>query len=175
VSRHPPLVHWGKPRPVTPYQRAPWGPLRGAIRRGTDGFTEPGKPRVSPIRRSPPAVTGGFGSIGGTLVDTREDDTVGRDRVLPASRVVRVPYPRLGRPYLHRFPASRGGMATSAAPDATAGMAVDREAEGAGALLGPEEEIDDDVLSNLLSACWPTPAVVDEKCGRYPGGTRGPP
>jgi len=31
-------------------------------------------------------------------------------------------------------------------------MAVDREAEGAGALLGLEEDIDYDLLSNLLSA-----------------------
>ena len=47
-------------------------------------------------------------------------------------------------------------------------MVVDREAEGAGALLGPEEDIDDDVLANLLSDSWPTPAVVDDKYGRYP-------
>ena len=59
-------------------------------------------------------------------------------------------------------------MASSTAPDAPAAVVVDREAEGAGALLGPEEDIDDDVLSNLLSASWPTPAVVDDKYGRYP-------
>jgi len=59
-------------------------------------------------------------------------------------------------------------MSSSAAPDAAAAMAVDREAEGAGAILGPEEDIDDDVLSNLLSASRPTPAVVDDKYGRYP-------
>jgi len=59
-------------------------------------------------------------------------------------------------------------MASSAAPDATAAMAVDREAEGAGALLSREEDIDDDVLSNLLLVSWPTPPVVDEKYGRYP-------
>jgi len=47
-------------------------------------------------------------------------------------------------------------------------MAVDREAEGAGALLGPEEDIYEDVLSNLLSAWWPTLAVVGAKYGRYP-------
>jgi len=41
-------------------------------------------------------------------------------------------------------------------------MAVDREAEGAGALLGPEEDIDNDVLASLLSPSWPTPAVVDD-------------
>jgi len=35
---------------------------------------------------------------------------------------------------------------------AAAAMAVDREAEGAGALLGPEEDIDDDFLSHLQSA-----------------------
>jgi len=42
-------------------------------------------------------------------------------------------------------------------------MVVEREAEGAGAFLGPEEDIDDDVLVNLLSASWPTPAVVDDQ------------
>jgi len=47
-------------------------------------------------------------------------------------------------------------------------MAVDRQVEGAGALLSPEEDIDDSDLSNLLSESWPTPAVVDEKYGRYP-------
>jgi len=47
-------------------------------------------------------------------------------------------------------------------------MAVDREAEGAGALLGPEEDIDNDVLANLLSASWPTPAVADDQYGRFP-------
>jgi len=47
-------------------------------------------------------------------------------------------------------------------------MAVDREAESAGALLGLEEDIDDDVLENFLSASWPTPAVVDDQYGRYP-------
>jgi len=46
-------------------------------------------------------------------------------------------------------------MASSAAPDAPAAMAVDREAESAGALSGPEEDIDDDVLANLLSASFP--------------------
>jgi len=47
-------------------------------------------------------------------------------------------------------------------------MAVDREAEGAGALLGPEEDTDDDVVANLLLASWPTPAVVDDQYGRFP-------
>jgi len=59
-------------------------------------------------------------------------------------------------------------MASSTVPDSSAAMAVDREAEGAGALLGPEEDIDDDVLANLLSASWPTPAVVDDQYGRFP-------
>jgi len=59
-------------------------------------------------------------------------------------------------------------MASSTAPDASAAMAVDREAEGAGAFLGPEEDIDDDVLANPLSASWPTPAVVDDQYGRFP-------
>jgi len=40
------------------------------MRPGTEGFTDPGKPPVSPIRRSPLAVTGEFDSPGGTLVAT---------------------------------------------------------------------------------------------------------
>jgi len=59
-------------------------------------------------------------------------------------------------------------MASFTAPDASAAMAVDREADGAGALLGPEEDIDDDVLASLLSASWPTPAVVDDQYVRFP-------
>jgi len=59
-------------------------------------------------------------------------------------------------------------MASSAAPDAVAAMAVDREAKGAGTLLGPEEDIDADVPSNLFLTSWHTPAVVDYKYGRYP-------
>jgi len=58
-------------------------------------------------------------------------------------------------------------MAPSAASDAPAAMAVDREAEGAGAILGPAKGIDDDVLSTLLSASWPTPVVVDDKNWRF--------
>ena len=48
-------------------------------------------------------------------------------------------------------------------------MAADRQAEGPGALLGPEQYIEDNVSSNLLSASasWPTPPVVDQNYGRY--------
>jgi len=53
-------------------------------------------------------------------------------------------------------------MESSAAPDISAAMADDSEGEGAGALLSPEKDIDDDVQSNLLSASWPAPAVVDD-------------
>jgi len=59
-------------------------------------------------------------------------------------------------------------MASSTAPDASAAMAVDRAAEGAGALLGPDEDIDEDVLADLLSASWPTPAVGDDQYRRFP-------
>ena len=96
------------------------------------------------------------------------EDSAGRDQVLLAPRVARAPHPRVGLPFLPRFPASRGGMASSAAPDTAAAMEVDRGAEGAGALLGPEEDIDEGVLENLLSASWPTPAVVEDKYGRFP-------
>jgi len=107
----PPLMPRGKPRPVTPCQRAPGGPLRGAIRRGADRFTEQGKPRVSPIRRSPPAVTGGFGSPGGTHVGgTTPSGAIGfspRPEMFVCHTLgpsVRVPHPRVGRPYLPPVP-----------------------------------------------------------------------
>jgi len=64
-------------------------------------------------------------------------------------------------------------MESSTAPHAPAAMAVDREAEGAGAMLGTEEDIDEDVLSSLLSSSWPTPAVDDEKYGCYPWAALG--
>jgi len=48
-------------------------------------------------------------------------------------------------------------------------MAVDRQAEGASALLGPEEDIYDDVLANLLSALLPRSWMTST------GVTRGPP
>jgi len=112
-------------------------------------------------------VSGGAGLLAAPLASTERDDSVGSDRGLPAPRVARVPHPRAWLPYLPRFPLSRGGMASSDTLDAAAFRAVDSEAKGADALLGPEEDIDDDVLSNLLSASWPTPDVVDEKYGRY--------
>jgi len=96
-----------------------------------------------------------------------KDDPVGRYRVLFASRVVRGPHLR-GGILIFPVPASRGGMASSTAPDASAAMAVHRKAEGAGALLGSEKDIDDDVLFSLLSASWPTSVVVDDKYGRFP-------
>jgi len=109
----------------------------------------------------------GYDPLGRHLCRHRADDPVGRYRVLRASRVVRGPHPR-GGILIFPVPASRGGMASFTAPDALAAMAVDREAEGAGALLGPEEDIDDDVLFSLLSASWPTSAVVDDQYGRFP-------
>jgi len=133
-----------------------------------------GGPTGSPSRglsgQSHKAVTAsgdwGFDPLGRNSCRHREDDPVGRYRVLPASRVVRGPYPR-GGILIFLLPASRGGMASSTAPDASAAMAVDREAEGAGALLGPEEDIDEGVLAGLLSTSWPTPAVVDDQYGRF--------
>jgi len=69
-------------------------------------------------------------------------------------------------------------MASLASPDTLAAMAVEREAEGAGDLSGPEEDIEDDVLSNLLSASW----LLNSNSGRPPlswtrsmGVTLGPP
>ena len=34
--------------------------------------------------------------------------------------------------------------------------------------MSTEEDSDDNVLANLLSASWPTPAVADDTYGRYP-------
>jgi len=59
-------------------------------------------------------------------------------------------------------------MSSANAPEAAASVAVHRQAERAGALLGQVEDTEDDVLANLLLASWPTPAVVDEEYGRYP-------
>jgi len=58
-------------------------------------------------------------------------------------------------------------MASFDAPDSAAATAVDRDAQGAGALLGLEDYIGDDDFSKLLSASWPTPAIVGEMYGRY--------
>ena len=80
------------------------------------------------------------------------DNSVGRDQVLPAPRVARVLYTRVRLPCRPLFRASRCGMDSTDTLGAAAAMAVDREAEGAGALLGPEEDIDDDFLSHLQSA-----------------------
>jgi len=62
-------------------------------------------------------------------------------------------------------------MASSTAPDALAAMAVNREAEGAGGLLGPERT---STTTSSPTSCQPR--------GRLPrswmtskGGTRGPP
>jgi len=98
-------------------------------------------------------VFGGAESLDGTLFVPGGDDSVGRDRGLPAPRVACALHSRLGPLYLPRFLASRCGMASTQAPDAAAAMAADREAQRAGSLLNPEEDIDDGVLSNLVSAC----------------------
>jgi len=145
----------------------PWGLALG---RQTAGDRQVHRAR-EPSRQSHKAVTASgdwsFDPLGRHLCRHRADDPVGRYRVFPASRVVRGPHPR-GGILIFPVPASRGGMSSSTAPDASAAMAVDREAEGGGALLSPEEDIDDDVLANLLSASWPTPAVVDDQYGRFP-------
>ena len=166
VSPPPPRPR-GEPPPWDTLSACPWGPAPTRHTARDRRVHRAGEASGQSHKAVTATVTGRFGSPGGTLVVTRGDDTAGRDRVLSASRVVRVTHPRMGRPFLPRFPAYRGRMASSAAPDAVAAMAVHREAEGAGALLGPEEDIDDGVLSNLLSASWPTPAVVVYQYGRY--------
>jgi len=58
-------------------------------------------------------------------------------------------------------------MASAGEADSAAAMAVDSRQGGSGDVLGPEEEIDE-TLANLMSASWPTPAVVDDKFRRFP-------
>jgi len=58
-------------------------------------------------------------------------------------------------------------MVSADNPDSAAAMAIDRQNEGADALMGPEDHITDNVLSNFLSASWPTPPVLDRTYGRY--------
>jgi len=140
----------------------PWGLALGRHTAGDRRVHRAGEPSGQSHKAVTASGDWGLDLLGRHPCFHGEDDPVGRDRVLPASRVVRGPHSR-GGILIFPVPASRGGMASSTAPDASAAMAVDREAEGAGALLGPEEDIDDDVLANLLSASWPTPAVVDDE------------
>jgi len=58
-------------------------------------------------------------------------------------------------------------MASADAAHGTAAMAVDSRGGASGAVLGEEEEIDG-ALASLLSASWPTPAVVDDSFRRFP-------
>ena len=117
----------------------------GAILRGKDGFTELGNPRVSPIRQSPPAVTGGLDSRGRFPCRHRGDGSVGRDRVLPASRVVRGPHPGVGRPYLPGSLALEAGWRFPRLPMRRSTW-----------------------RSTVRPRARATPAVVNEKYGRYP-------
>jgi len=64
-------------------------------------------------------------------------------------------------------------MDSAEASEAAAAMAGDLQAAGAGSLQGLEEGINDNVLSNLLSASCPTPLFVNERYGRYPWTTLG--
>jgi len=58
-------------------------------------------------------------------------------------------------------------MASADAAHITAAMAVDSRGGAPGDVLEEEEEIDGTVVS-LLSASWPTPAVVDDSFRRFP-------
>jgi len=145
----------------------PWGLAQRRHTAGDRRVHRAGEPSGQSHKAVTASGNWGLDALGRHPCCHREDDPVERDRVLPASRVVRGS--TLGGGILiFPVPASRGGMASSTAFDASAATAVDREAEGAGALLGPEEDIDDDVLATFLSASWPTSAVVDDQYGRYP-------
>ena len=128
----------------------PWELALGRHTAGDRRVHRAGEPSGQSHRAVTASGDGSLDPLGRYSCHHRQDDPVGRYRVLPASRVVRGPH-RRGGILIFPVPASRGGMASSTAPDASAAMAVDREAEGAGALLGPEEDIDDEVLANLLS------------------------
>jgi len=145
----------------------PWGLSLGRHTAGDRRDHRAGEPSEQSHKAVTASGDWGLDPLGQYLCCHREKDPVGRYRVLPASRLVRGPHPR-GGILIFPVPASRGGMASATAPDASAAMAVDREAEGSGVLLGPEEDIDDDVLAKLLSASWPTPAVFDDQYGRFP-------
>ena len=139
----------------------PWGLALGRNTAGDRRVHRAGEPSGQSHTAVTTSGDWGFDPLGQHSCRHRADDPVGRYRVLPAPRVVRGSLPS-GGILIFPVPASRDGMASSTAPDASAAMAVDREAEGAGALLGPEEDIDNDVLASLLSPSWPTPAVVDD-------------
>jgi len=58
-------------------------------------------------------------------------------------------------------------MSSAIAPDTAAAIAFDSQSEGVLALLCAEEDIDEEILANLLSDSWPTPAVADDRYGLY--------
>jgi len=58
-------------------------------------------------------------------------------------------------------------MASADATNGTAATAVDSRGDAPGDVLGEEEEIDG-ALASLMSASWPTPAVVDDSFRRFP-------
>jgi len=58
-------------------------------------------------------------------------------------------------------------MASADAADGTAAMAVDSRGDAPGDVLEEKEEIYG-ALASLLSASWPTPAVVDDSFRRFP-------
>jgi len=68
---------------------------------------------------------------------------------------------------LHWGPVSRGPMASADAAHGTAAMAVGSRGGAFCDVLG-EEEVIDGTLASLLSASWPTPAVVDDYHRRFP-------
>jgi len=146
----------------------PWGLAIGRRTAGDRRVHRAGEPSGQSHRTVTASGDWGFDPLGQHSCRHRADDPARRYRDLPASRVVRGPHPR-GGVLIFPVPASRGGMASSTAPDASAAMAVDREAEGVGALLGPEEDIDDDVLAGLLSASCRLPRSLTTSTGGSPG------
>ena len=72
-----------------------------------------------------------------------------------------VPQPWVGGIALPQVPVLRGPMASGDTAAGAAAIAVNSPGDAPGDVLGEEEEIYG-ALASLLSASWPTPAVVDD-------------
>jgi len=164
--------HWPKGAPGGSIGLAPRGPLCGIPWRAAPGLG----PHRGPGEPPPPGHTKRSPSLGGPDYSgvprapfSARGGTAPRVRVRGSSPIFAelVPRPRVGLIGLLWGPVSRGPMASADAAHGTAAMAVDCRGGAPGDVLGEEEEIDG-TLASLLSASWPTPAVVDDSFRRFP-------
>ena len=77
-----------------------------------------------------------------------------------------VPQPWVGAIELPQVPVLRGPMAWGDTATGVDAMAVNSQGDAPGDVLGEEEEIDG-ALASLLSASWPTPAVMDDRYQQF--------